>query len=184
MTLSFQKMIAAAAVLALSFAAEGGAAQASVNLITNGDFSNPNQGGGWNIYTPGVAGWTNVSGDGVEIGNSGIYGLSCQNAGCQNLEVNANTFGAVQQVVSGLTVGAYYDLSFLYGARNSGGPDTLNVYFGVAPPSASSFLTVDFDPTTGNSGLNSWTANNFRLQATATSETLYFQSGITSGIPS
>jgi hypothetical protein len=182
--MKLNKTIAAAAVLALSVAASGGAANASTNLISDGDFSNPDQGGGWNIYSPGINGWTNVNGDGIEIGNSGVYGLACENAGCQNLEVNANTFDSDEQVVTGLTVGAYYNLSYLYGARNSGGPDIMNAYFGDAPPSLASFLTTNTNPLVGNSGPNSWTANSFVVKADATTETLYFQSVDTNGLPS
>ena len=65
--------------------------------------------------------------DEVEVGYSPIYGLSCVNAACQNLEVNGNTFGDDYQTVTGLTVGDTYTLSYLYGGRTSGGPDTLDV---------------------------------------------------------
>jgi hypothetical protein len=173
----------AAAVLALSLAAAGGAAHAAA-LINDGDFSNPNQNGSWSIYSPGINGWMNDNGDGVEIGNSDIYGLACENAGCQNLEVNANTFDTDSQTVTGLIVGDTYDLSYLYGERSSGGPQMLDVYFGAALPSSASFLTQDTTPGPGNNGPNSWTLNSFVVQAVATSETLYFQSLATSGSPS
>ena len=148
--------------------------QASANLITDGDFSSPNQGGGWNIYTPGVGGWVNLNTpvDGIEIGYSPINGLPCANSACQQLEVNANTFDADGQTVSGLTVGQTYDLSYLYGGRTSGGPDTLDVSFGGNP------LSVD----TGSVGY--WTPYSFNILATATSETLIFASEVTGGIPS
>ena len=171
--------MAAAAVLTLSLAAAGGAAHAA-SLINDGDFSNPNQNGGYSIYSAGINGWVNDNGDGVEIGNSAIYGLACENAGCQNLEVNANTFDTDSQTVTGLVVGDTYDLSFLYGERSSGGPQMLNVYFGAAP-SNTSFLTQDASPGPGNNGPNSWTLNSFIVRAVATTETLYFQSLATSG---
>jgi hypothetical protein len=62
---------------------------AHANLIQDGDFSVPNQSGGWNIYSPGTSGWTNGNNDGIEIGTSPIYGLPCANGGYQNLEVAA-----------------------------------------------------------------------------------------------
>src|SRR5665213_1521860 len=100
------------------------------NLVVNGDFSTPAQGGGWQIYSPGTSGWINTNNDGVEIGTSPIYGLSCANTGCQNLEVNANTFDVDHQTITGLTIGATYTLSWLYGGRTSGGPDQLDVSWG------------------------------------------------------
>src|ERR1700722_12993352 len=122
--LKTSRTMTAVAVLALSLGAAGGAAHAA-SLINDGDFSNPNQNGGYSIYSAGINGWVNDNGDGVEIGNSAIYGLACENAGCQNLEVNANTFDTDSQTVTGLVVGDTYDLSFLYGERSSGGPQML-----------------------------------------------------------
>jgi hypothetical protein len=163
-----------------SFAAAvafGTSAQAS-NLISDGDFSSPNQGGNWAIYTPGTNGWTNtnVPVDGIEIGYSPIYGLACANSGCQNLEVNANTFDTDVQQVNGLTVGQTYSLSWLYGGRTSGGPDSLNVYFGSNP--STTLLGVD------SGSIGTWTPNSFNVLATSTTEYLTFQSNVTNGIPS
>jgi hypothetical protein len=146
--------------------------QAKANLITDGDFSLPNQGGGWSIYYPGTNGWVNTNNDGIEIGTSPIYGLPCANAACQQLEVDANTFDTDGQPVSGLTVGQAYTLAWLYGGRTSGGPDFLNVYFG------GQFLTQD----SGSVGY--WTPNSFTVVATATTEDLVFSSVPTTGSPS
>ncbi|SDJ65015.1 MULTISPECIES: PEP-CTERM sorting domain-containing protein [Bradyrhizobium] len=155
-------------IAALSF---GASAHAS-NLIVNGDFSTPNQSGGWSIYSPGTSGWTNANGDGVEIGTSPIYGLSCISAGCQNLEVNANTFDRDYQTITGLTAGATYTLSWLYGGRTSGGPDALEVYWG------NTLLTTN----SGSVGV--WTPNSFSVVADGTSETLTFLAIVTNGLPS
>ena len=118
--------VAAAAILAASTAFAG------VNLISDGDFSNPNQGGNWTIYSPGTNGWTSTVGDGIEIGYSPIYGLPTDNAGGQNLELNANIYGTDSYTVSGLQIGATYDLSWDYGGRTSGGPSSATVSFGGA----------------------------------------------------
>jgi hypothetical protein len=163
-------------IVALAFATALGASAHANNLITDGDFSSPGQGGGWTIYYPGTDGWVNTGGsgglDGIEIGTSTIYGLPCVNAACQQLEVNANYFDTDQQTVSGLTVGKTYDLSWLYGGRTSGGPDLLNVSFGGTP------LVQDG----GSTGV--WSLNSFLVTATATSETLVFSSVVTGGDPS
>ncbi len=151
-----------------------GSARAGVNLITDGDFSSPNQGGGWSIYYPGVNGWVNGNGDGIEIGYSPIYGLPCANATCQNLEVNANTFDTDSQTVSDKS-GVKYDLSFLYGGRIDGGPQSLNVYWD------GTLLTVDSSP--GNGVPQSWTLNSFVVTGTG-SDTLTFASNNLGGAPS
>jgi MYXO-CTERM domain-containing protein len=147
-------------------------AHAATNLIQDGDFSSPNQGGGYSVYSPGINGWLNTNGDGIEIGNTGLYGLPCDNGACQNLEVNANTFDTDIQTVSGLTVGETYRLSWDYGGRPGGGPQQLNVSFGGNP------LTSD------SGSFGSWTTNSFIIVATSTSETLQFQSIDVGGLPS
>jgi hypothetical protein len=148
------------------------AAAFAVNLIKDGDFASPSQNGGWSIYYAGTNGWVNTNGDGIEIGTSPIYGLPCDNAGCQNLEVNANTFDTDQQTVSGLTVGKTYKLSWDYGGRTSGGPDFLDVSFGGV------LLTTD------SGSIGAWSPNAYWVTATATSEALVFSSEATLGAPS
>jgi PEP-CTERM motif len=145
---------------------------AGPNLISDGDFSSPNQFGGWSIYYPGVNGWVNTNGDGIEIGYSPIYGLPCDNGGCQNLEVNANTFDTDSYTVSGLTVGSIYTLSWDYGGRTSGGPDYLDVSFG------GTHLTTD------GGSIGYWTLNSFLVKATSSTEALVFASEVTGGLPS
>jgi hypothetical protein len=168
---SWARTAALTAFVATAAMALGASAQAS-NLIVDGDFSSPNQSGGWNIYVPGTNTWLNTNGDGVEIGYSPIYGLACISKGCQNLEVNANTFDTDSQVVSGLTPGKTYNLSWEYGGRTSGGPDLLDVSFGGV------LLTTD----SGSVGV--WTPNSFNIVATSTTETLTFSSLVTTGSPS
>jgi hypothetical protein len=145
----------------------------AANLIVNGDFSTPNEGGGWSIGP--VPGWTDLNDTGVEVGASSIYGLPSISTNGQNLEVNANTWGDVVQTVNGLTPGQTYTLSWEYGGRTSGGPDQLIVNFG------GSQVTVD----SGSVGY--WTLNSFNVTATSASETLEFLSvntGNLGGLPS
>ena len=98
--------------------------------------------------------------------------MSCVNAACQNLGVNGNTFGDDYQTVTGLTVGDTYTLSYLYGGRTSGGPDTLDVYFG------GQLLSID------SGSIGTWTSYEFTVRSAATSETLEFISQVTTGDPS
>jgi hypothetical protein len=157
--------VAAASILAASSAFAG------PNLIMDGDFSSPPQSGGFSVYSPGINGWTSDIGDGIEIGNSALYGLGCDNAGCQNLELNANTWGTDSYTVTGLRVGTTYDLSWDYGGRTSGGPSSATASFGGVT------LTTD----SGSIGV--WTHNEFSVVATSTSETLTFAAADT-GTPS
>jgi hypothetical protein len=158
-------VVAAAALFA-------GAPAKANNLIVDGDFSAPNQGGGWSIYIPGTNSWSNINGDGIEIGSSPIYGLPCISSGCQNLEVNANTFDTDSQLVSGLAVGQKYTLSWDYGGRTSGGPDSLGVSFG------GSLLVTD------SGSIGAWMSNSYTITATATQEILEFASNDLGGLPS
>lgn len=148
----------------------------AAQLIEDGDFSSPNQNGSFHIYSPGIDGWMNDNGDGVEIGKSSIYGLGCANTTCQNLEVNANGFDTDSQTVTGLVVGQKYTLSWLYGGRTAGGPDILNVYFqdNQSGHPTGQALAVD----TASTG--AWTSNTFTITATSATETLYFASADTS----
>lgn len=162
----------AALASALSIATLGGAAHAA-NLISDGDFSNPNTGGSWGLFSNGSVGaWTNDNNDLLEVGNSGVYALPCDNGGCQNLEVNANNVDTVSQTVT-LTAGKVYDLSWDYGGRNNGGgTQILDVSFG------GNGLTSD----TGSYGV--WTHNSFDVVGTGNLEDLVFASEVTNGLPS
>lgn len=163
-----------ALIAALPLVATAGTAQAG-SLITNGDFSSPGTGTGW-TNTQTVTGWSDQkeeSGD-VEVGNSAVYGLACENAGCQNAEVNSNTFGDVVQVVSGLTMGQKYTLSYLYGDRNGGGAQEQDVYFGN-----------QLLGTNSSSGLDSlWAAETYTFVAMATSGNLEFIANKEGGLAS
>lgn len=156
---------------ALASCAMAGVGHAA-NLIVNGDFSTPNVGSGFGDFAS-IPGWTSNTGDSLEVGSSPIYGLSCYTTACQNLEVNANTFGSVSQTVT-LTAGEKYTLSWVYGGRNAGGPQQLDVLFGGA------LVGVD----NSNGVTASWTPNSVTLVATSSSETLTFTSVDVGGSPS
>lgn len=113
-----------AAVMVLGMA---GTAEAATNLVANGDFTNPNIGSGWASRAL-IPGWKSESGDSFEIGNARVYGASCYTSSCQILELNANRFGSVSQVVSGLVTGATYKFGWAYAGRNGGGAQQLDVF--------------------------------------------------------
>lgn len=147
-------------------------ALAATNLVTNGDFSSPNTGGGYGVFSLAQSGWSNLTDSGVEIGDSGLYGVPCISTGCQNLEVNANTFGDVVQTIGGLTAGSKYVLQYEYGGRPGGGTQILNVNF------AGGHVSTD----TGSDG--EFTAYKYVVTAAGPSAVLEFKSQVTAGRPS
>jgi hypothetical protein len=145
-------------------------AHAATNLVSDGDFSTPNEGGGFSfVPNGGVGGWTNQTEGVLEVGANGVYGLGCYSSSiCQNLEVNANGFDTVSQTISGLVVGETYTVSWAYGGRNGGGPQALNVSFGGAP------LTQDTSDGLADDAV--WSPNSFTVKAATSTETLTFAS--------
>ena len=142
---------------------------APTNLIVNGNFDTPNVFPGYAFF-PSITGWT-VNQDAIEVDTTTILGLACVTAGCQNEEVDANTFDAIKQTVTGLVPGMSYTLSWLYGDRPGSGPQQLNVSFGGIA------VTSDF-----GSGSGVWSTNTFTVIATSTSEDLVFAAVDTSGL--
>jgi hypothetical protein len=148
-----------------------------INLVVNGDFSNPNVGGGWASFSNGqVPGWTNIlNSDGIEIDHSAILGGLAYPGTTQSAELNGNTFDWISQTISGLTVGKQYDLSWAYGDRPGSGSQRMDVYFG------GNLLASSFG--TGNNGGLVWTANNFVVTATSATEALTFKAINVGGAP-
>lgn len=140
-----------------------------INLVVNGDFSNPNVGGGWSSFSNGqVPGWTNtLNSDGIEIDHSVILGGPAYPGTTQSAELNGNTYDWISQTISGLTVGKQYDLSWAYGDRPGSGSQRMDVYFG------GNFLASNFG--TGNNGGLVWTTNNFVVTAASSTEALTFK---------
>jgi hypothetical protein len=123
---------------------------ATTNLVANGTF---------HVTT----GWRGVN-DGVEHLQSGVYGLSCQNATCNNLEVLANhSPDSVYQDVSGLVIGRAYELSYLFGGR-----------VGDNASMVTSFGGVNIAGSAISGHLGSWVDESFRVIATSTTERLEF----------
>jgi hypothetical protein len=123
-TIFLRSALAAAAILAASSAFAG------VNLITNGDFSSPNEFGSWSNQGSSWEEWTTSAANGIEIGASSVYGLPSISPGGQNLELDGNTWGTDSYTVTGLTVGETYNLSWDYGVRDAGGPSSATASFG------------------------------------------------------
>lgn len=157
--------VAAAAIVAASSAFAG------VNLITNGDFSSPNEFGSWSNQGSSWEGWTTSAANGIEIGASSVYVLPSISPGGQNLELDGNTWGTDGYTVTGLTVGETYNLSWDYGVRDAGGPSSATASFGGV------VLTTDGGSVVG------WTLDHFVVIATSTSETLTF-TALDTGSPS
>lgn len=156
------------AVAALTLAATSAGA---VELVTNGTFATPNVGGGYGFFSLAESGWSNLTDIGVEIGSTGLYDTPCVSTGCQNLEVNANTFGDVVQTITGLTAGAKYVLTYSYGGRPGYGTQILDVNFGGAHVS------------TDTGSLGTFTPYSYVVTASGTSAVLEFKSQITDGAP-
>jgi hypothetical protein len=137
------------------------------NLIVNGTFSTPNVGNSWSIFSNGhVPGWTSNN-DETEIDHSPTaVGMPCINAGCQNLELNGNTFDTISQTVTGLTPGVRYTLSWDYGDRPGAGAQEADILFGG--------VVVGQDSTTGMTG-GQWMFNHLTVIPTSTSEVLSFE---------
>lgn len=137
------------------------------NLILNGSFeSNVQAPGTWSLYQNGqVPGWTSSGADDViEIDSSGVFGTAYD--GNNSMEVDANHFQTVSQTITGLTPGAQYILSYMYGDRPGSGAQQLKVYFGAT--------NVATNTGTGTGSNLVWTPNTFIVTADGISETLSF----------
>lgn len=137
------------------------------SLIVNGSFESNSQAyGTWSLYQNGqVPGWTSSGADNViEIDGSGVFGTAYD--GNNSMEVDANHFQTVSQTITGLTPGAQYILSYIYGDRPGSGAQQLNVYFGAT--------NVATNSGTGTHSNLVWTPNTFIVTADGISETLRF----------
>ncbi len=139
-------------------------AQATINLVINGDFTQPATGSGWTQMVS-IPGWFSESGDKIEVGNAAVYGATCALQSCHLLEVNANRLGSVSQIVSGLTPGARYDFGWSMAGRNGGGAQALDVAVdGVIVGQMAS------------SGFTGWLSSVQQFTATATTAKINFAS--------
>ncbi len=160
-------LAAAAAVLI------AGSAQAATNLVVNGNFDQPST-GGFGAFVS-IPGWTSNTGDTIEVGTNGTYGLACYTAACTNLELNSNFAGSVSQLVTGLVAGRTYALDWAYGTRPGGGAQAMTTFLdGVA---------VGSNSYTGN-GAATWLLTSVRFVATGNAALLTFTGSNVGGSPS
>jgi hypothetical protein len=190
----------ASAALAAALLVSASAAQAAVNLVTNGDFeassysSNTQFGAGYGGQ--GVTGWTglggqnlqfyffggtqndvnavNQFGDGLGYFYDSFDTLSSNGGNFVGLDGDSDYRGEISQLITGLTVGQSYHLSFEWAAaqlRNRTGDITeqLHVTFG-----GQSFDTEILGVPSG--GFSGWKAAGFNFTATSGSQVLKFLS--------
>ncbi len=142
----------------------------------------------WAVFSI-IPGWQNFYGNGVELHASGTIkttNLSPVNAvdGSNYIELDSHfnssnpgksNYG-ISQVISGLTAGAYYDLSFWYRARTTQANDNiLNVYWSnavVALTQGDYIARYDYNNLHNNH--EQWVQYTLRLQATTSEMKLGF----------
>lgn len=168
-------------VLALLLA--GSTKSNATSLIVNGDFGLPDVGGNWGNFAPigGVPGWL-TNGDGIEIDDPVVFSggstASPGNGSNQSLEINYTTPEDVYQIVTGLTVGQTYILSWAYGDRPGSGDEEMQVFFGGSlvggTPTGGTLVGTDYDHLNGSNPNVLWFQNYAIVTASGTSELLSF----------
>jgi hypothetical protein len=142
----------------------------------------------WAVFSI-IPGWQNFYGNGVELHASGTIkttNLSPVNAvdGNNYIELDShfnssnpgNSNYGISQVISGLTTGAYYDLSFWYRARTTQANDNiLNVYWSnaVAALTQGDYI-ARYDYNNLDNNHEQWVKYTLRLQATTSDMKLGF----------
>ena len=143
---------------------------ANANLLVNGDFdANVGLSGSqWSVYGS-IAGWTALSGAGIEVERNTVVSA---HSGNQYIELDSRNNSSMYQLITGLTAGASYELSFWYQARtNNGGNDNgINVAWGEYLP-ATEVLSID-DLT--HADTPDWVEQTTTLVASASSMYLVF----------
>ena len=159
-----------AAVAALTVGSAAGA-----QTVTNGSFETGPAVGNGGFATLGtgdtsITGWTVTSGTVDYLNNY----FPAQD-GTHSVDLSGNGPGTLSQVISGLTAGNAYNVSFFLGGNFEGPPPakTLNVSAGAA--------TQGFTYTGPAGGFSGYTRYNFRFTALAPTTTLSFAS--TTGTP-
>ena len=192
------------AALAIVAAAGFGTAAQAVNLVTNGGFETTTNGLGQFDNNTTITGWTssgyNFVFDGNDAGGTvqGSYGglslYAPSNGHANGLSASplggnfvgadgAFQVGAIQQTLTGLTVGKRYVVNFYWGgAQQNGftGPQTeqWEVSLGNGP---SQFTSIYQNDTAGFSG---WIAEKFTFTADGTTQVLSFLAhGTPEGVP-
>jgi hypothetical protein len=95
-------------------------------ILLNGDFSTPNQGGGY-TYSPTGADWTFAGGSGIQA-NGSAWGFTSAPVGTQTAFLQG--VGSVSQDITGLVAGQGYTVSFYLEQRPNYGVDPVTVSVG------------------------------------------------------
>lgn len=127
---------------------------ANANLITNGSFEDTTgvlkiNAGSWKVFDN-ISGWDTVSGPGIEVQtNRTLRNIDAQD-GYNYVELDShgarNTNSAMSQLLTGLTIGATYELDFFYHARTNkrGNDNGISVFWDAfSGPSLESFSYTD-----------------------------------------
>jgi choice-of-anchor C domain-containing protein len=170
--MKFLGLIAGAALLV-------GAPSAYAVSITNGDFESTTV-GSYATYGPGgsIPGWT-IGGDSVD--QVGSYWKA--SSGTQSIDISGNGIGSISQLLTGLSVGQQYTVSF----DLSGNPDGTRGIKAVGVFTDGSFDAHGYDHlytfdtaaaanTAGAAGNMGWIGQTYVFIATAADQTLTFLS--------
>lgn len=145
---------------------------ANANLIQNWSFEDDPvlNSGQWTVRN-GIAGWTTVSGPGIEIQNN-VAGSSWD--GDQHVELDSHKNSAMEQIVDTL-LGQQYALSFYYSPRPGVAEESngIDVYWGGDLLSSPTIAGT-------TSGNTFWTQYNYFFDGTGTSTSLMFSAAGTS----
>lgn len=158
-------------ILALSFALALGGSGLSAATLTNGSFETPLLNVGAFATLP--SGSTLI--DGWTVGGTSIdwIGGYWQNAdGIRSIDLSGGNAGSISQDITGLTIGARYDLSFALAGNPAGGPAVKTVNVSVGDENAN----FTFDTTGKTLAAMGWVMKTFRFTAGATTERLTFTS--------
>ncbi|HTY88014.1 MAG TPA: choice-of-anchor C family protein [Candidatus Acidoferrum sp.] len=114
-----------------------------------------------------LTGWTVVSGTIDYVGGTWTAG-----DGSRSLDLSGTSAGAIEQIITGFTVGQNYQLSFLMAGNTAGGPTVKSLQASIG----SAMQTFNFD-ITGHSNANmGWSLQTMNFTATSGSLTLDFAS--------
>ena len=161
-------LLLVAAVLAL------GSPLAAATIVLNDSFESPGIVGPSFVRVPGgsttgITSWT-VTGSNVDY--IGTFWTAYD--GTYSVDLNGNNAGGVQQMLTGLTPGQQYDLSFALAGNPAGGPTVKSVLVSVGGNSQ----TFTFDTTGASFGSMGWIIEDLQFTADSSSMLLSFSSQI------
>ena len=174
----------AASLVAAALALSASVASAQ-NMVQNGSFESPPCTTSFWCLNPPMPGWLNFGS--VEQTMNGYWQAG---EGVASLDLNGEARGGVGQLVTGLTTGATYDLSFLM-SRNPGIQSTAGatldvLWLGAAPATSAAFFALapgmpfvfNQMPTLANM---MWSPRGMQVVATSSTMFLGFRALIPSG---